>query len=199
MRAFYSWLFAFLAPIIPTLVDSAPTSISWSSPANDLSATGQRTASQRIALSADGTKATAIWTRGSSTSNQIVQSASATISGNSASWSAPIDLSGLVTYGAQVSLSSDGTKATAVWREGNNIKARSATITGNNAVWGSTSTLSSYTAQNPVLSLSSDGSTAIAVWEGSLAGHSIIQASTANISGNLANWATPNDLSLIHI
>ena len=80
-----------------------------------------------MVLSADGTKATAIWTSydGSST---IVQSVSATITGSTATWSTVANLSapGQYAFGPQVVLSADGTTATAIWSSYDG----SSTITG---------------------------------------------------------------------
>src|SRR5690606_32518664 len=106
------------------IIQSASATISgntasWSA-AQDLSATGQGAAIAEIAISSDGTMATAVWNRFDG-SNNIVQSASATISGNTASWSAVQDLSvaGQSATGQQITSSSDGTKATAVWSRSN--------------------------------------------------------------------------------
>jgi LPXTG-motif cell wall-anchored protein len=103
------------------IVQSASATITGStatwSTATDLSAPGQNSNDPRVALSADGTKATALWTRFDG-SNAIVQSVSATITGSAAAWSSPaVDLSapGQQANDSQLALSADGTKATAVW------------------------------------------------------------------------------------
>lgn len=190
MRAFIFWFFALTGLISPVIVHCAPISITWSSPANDLSATGQRTASEQIALSADGKKATAVWTRGTAGSNQIVQTASAIISGNSASWSTPTDLSVSGAYRAQVAVSSDGTRAIVVWDENPFIKCRLATISGNSASWGASFTLSSV-GTNGQVALSSDGTRATAVWLETTG----TKSRSATIIGNSAVWGVTNTLS----
>lgn len=170
---------------------------SWSS-AIDLSAVGGEAAHNQIAISSDGTKATAIWIR-SDGSNYIVQTASATISGNSASWSSVTDLSvtGLDGVSPQIALSSDGTKATAVWAHGGIIQAACASVSGNLASWSSTTDLSlgGEAAFSPQIALSSDGTKATAVWWRFDMGLGVIQTASATVSGNTASWSSVTDLT----
>ena len=170
----------------------------WST-ATDLSAIVQSAYYPQISLSSDGTRATAVWQRMNG-SSVIIQSASATISGNTATWSTATDLSatGQIAESPEISLSSDSTKATAVWRRGSGsnyiIQAASATISGNTATWSTATDLSAIgqSASYPQISLSSDGTRATAVWYSYNGSNNIIQSSsaTSNIPvPTLSEWA----------
>jgi len=176
-----------------TIIQSASATISggvalWGPVAN-LSATGQNALSPQVALSSDGTRATAVWRRLNGI-NIIIQSASATVSGVSASWGSVADLSATArdAYNPQVGLSSDGTKATAVWYRSNGsntiIQSASGTVSGGSASWGSVADLSAtgQSAFNPQVALSSDGTKATAVWSRSDGSNTIIQSSSANVA-----------------
>ena len=108
--------------------------VNWDTVSN-ISAGGANAYNPQITLSSDGTMATAAWSRHDG-SNTIIQSRSATISGNTATWGATttdLSASGEDAGNPKVTLSSDGTMATAVWfrNDGSNniIQSRSATIT----------------------------------------------------------------------
>lgn len=167
-----------------------------------VSVAGQDAEDSQIAISSDGTKATAIWYRSNGT-HEIVQSASATISGNSLSWGPITNLSanGQNASAAQIVLSSDGTQAAAVWYRNNGsnwiIQSATASISGNTANWSAATDLSveGQDTFTPQLALSSDGTKAAAIWGRSNGSNSIIQSSSAIISGNTASWSSVVDLS----
>ena len=173
----------------------------WSSPAVDLSAPGQNASFPQVALSADGTKATAIWRR--SDGSNAVQSASATLTGSTATWSTVTDLSapGQAASNLQVALSADGTKATAVWlrRDGSNdiVQTVSATITGSTATWSTVTNLSApgQNATGAQVAVSADGTKATAIWPRSNGSNRIVQSVSATITGSTATWSTVTDLS----
>src|SRR5262249_16085695 len=73
----------------------------------------------KVAISADGTKATAGWQRSNGTYT-IIQSSSAAIANNVAAWSSVIDLSSTGQNAGSVSigLSSGGSRASVVWSKG---------------------------------------------------------------------------------
>ena len=176
---------------------------SWSPPTT-LSAAGTQTQAQQIALSADGSRATAVWHQGAMGSRKV-QSAAATISGNSAQWSAAADLSvpGLEGIDPRVAVSGDGTRATAVWyydKDGTYwvVQAASATIDGNNATWGPPVDLSvtGRNASMPDIGLSADGSRATVVWTRYNGSRNIVQSVSGVIDGVTASWSSPVDLSL---
>jgi hypothetical protein len=190
-----------------SIIQSASATISgntatWSD-VNDLSAIGGSAYDPFVELSSDGTVSSVIWYRDDAEGDAITQSAIASISGNAASWGSVTDLSeaGEYSYGAHIALSSDGTKATAVWNryDGNfNInQSASATITGNTASWGSTVDISAdgSDSDTPYIELSSDGLIAVGVWEGRNGDFSVIQAALANIAGNTATWGALKNIS----
>lgn len=199
MRRLSLLFFAFLGLYAPEVVHPEVLSASWSTPPYDLSDGLVAAQAPRVEISSDGTKATAVWSRGASPSARVPQSASATISGNSAIWSAPIDLSANASASPtpQVSLSSDGTKAIAAWSGPNGvIQASSATISGNSATWSLPIDLSGTGAYSAQVSLSEDGTRATVVWARSNGSNYSMQASSATIVGNVANWASPVDISV---
>ena len=180
----------------------------WGAVTTDISASGQNASYPQIALSSDGTCATAVWQRWDG-SNYIVQSRSTTINGNTATWEAvttDLSASGQNAWIPEISRSSDGTMGTAVWYRfdgsRNIIQSRSATISGNTTTWGAVTTdlsVSGQNAQGAKIALSSDGTRAAAVWfrGGVVDGlKQIIQSRSAVISGNIATWSTvATDLS----
>ena len=176
--------------------------LTWSLP-TDLSATGRDAYEQQIALSADGSRATAVWYR-SNGSNRIIQTATATVSGNTATWGPVADLSatGGDAGGPQIGLSADGSRAIAVWSRHNGskwiIQTASATVSGNTASWGTVTNLSAIgqSADTPQIGLSADGSGATAVWSRYNGSNYIIQAASATISGNTASWGAVANLSV---
>ncbi len=180
------------------------------SAARSASADGD-TAMPQVALSADGSKATAIWVRNNGTYT-VVQSVSARIAGSVATWGAALDISAprATTDGAvaiaQVALSADGSKATTIWCRSNGLhrvtQSRSATISAGVATWGAVSDLSMLRTStsdgdtyNRQVALSADGSKAVAVWVRSNGLYGVVQSATATISGAVATWSAAQDLS----
>ena len=167
----------------------------------DLSAVGATAGQVHIALSADGTKATAVWTRHDNYSYFVAHSASATISGNTATWGATTDLSvvgGSAGY-PKVALSSDGTVATAIWRKDfgfyGTTQVATATISGSTATWSATGDLTtSGNGSSHQIAISSDGTKATAVWTDN-AGNVLIHTASATLTGNAATWSTPATIS----
>jgi len=166
----------------------------------------------QIALSADGTKATAVWQRWNGTI-YVVQSASATIAAGMATWGAVHDLSALRTAtndgnaGApQVALSADGTKATALWVRYNGtynvVQSASATISAGTATWGAVHDLSAPrsattdgNAYSPQIALSADGKKATAIWTRSNGTNYVVQSASATIAAGAVAWGATTDLS----
>jgi hypothetical protein len=171
----------------------------WSLPTT-VSAAGADVDAPQISVSADGTRATAIWQRGGYGS-RAVQTASATITGNTAQWSSVVDLStpGQDSIYPQVALSSDGTRATAMWSQKDGgtwiVRAASATISGNAATWGAPVTLSNpgESSAGGEVALSADGTRATSVWL-RLSGN-VIQSASGVIAGTTATWGSPVNLS----
>lgn len=160
----------------------------------------------RIKLSADGTRATAMWMFSTDVLNDfwVVQSACATISGNVATWGTPLNVSGTGAKadGAEVALSGAGTQAVAVWFRSNGSKfvVQSATgaVSGSTATWSVPINLSdtSQDATFPSVAISGDGTKATAMFARFNGTTSIVQSTSATISGNAASWSTPVNVSL---
>jgi outer membrane protein OmpA-like peptidoglycan-associated protein len=169
----------------------------------DLSADGQDAQTPQVALSSDGSKATAVWTRSNGT-NIILQSASATVSAGSATWGTTTDVSavGQNAINPQLALSADGSKATVVWTDASSdvIRSASATISAATATWGTIAEVSdgSRKAGEPQVAMSTNGSTAVAIWrwqDTSVTTDYLVQSEVASIAGTVQTWSTTNTLS----
>lgn len=154
-----------IAQAVPFTVNSGAANFGIT---EDLSDVGNYASEMHVGISSDGTKATTLWERYDGNAVRA-QSASATITSNAASWSAPIELdvftSGEYVEMSNIALSSDGTRAIAVWMQGGLVRSASATITANNASWGAPNAVSGSDAGRPQVALSADGSKAIAGWD----------------------------------
>jgi hypothetical protein len=178
-------------------------SITWSAPL-DLSAAGQNANNPKVAISSDGAKATAIWTRNNGSKN-IVQTSSAVINNNVASWSNVSDLSSTSKSAdsPDIKLTPDGTKATAVWKYDTygTIQSASATISGNTPTWGTVSDIFTTTGtwvEYSRIGLSNDGTKATAVWMHVIDGFFIVESASAIISGNSQTWGAVTHISELH-
>ncbi|MFM8304431.1 MAG: fibronectin type III domain-containing protein [Actinomycetota bacterium] len=180
------------------IIQSASATISgkaasWSAVA-DVSAGGGYAQIPEVAVSANGTRATATWYRAPNSGNYVAQTASATISGNTADWSAVTTLAATDrnSYDTQIRVSADGSRATALWyyNVGGTtwvVQAASATVVGKDASWSGTTTISGTETASPQLALSSDGTIAVAIWRRLGA----TESATAVISGASASWSSP--------
>lgn len=161
----------------------------------------------QVAISVDGSTAVAIWRM---PRNQV-QVRTATISGNTASWSSvrTLDTAPVFVSGPTVQISADGQSVTALWYSWNGstgvAKSASAVIAGGTATWSAVADLSTggrFTGAMR-LSLSEDGTRALAVWSRRDVGTPdvppippyLIEATTASISSGVATWTSPADLS----
>lgn len=158
-----------------------------------------------IALSRDGTRATAVWLEFVGLGKKQLKTSTATISGGAATWGSVMDLSAAdisVAYGI-VRMSADGSGALVVWHGTDSSKAsvvesRSATISGNTASWGAVTRLnrSSTEVGGAHLALSADGTRAYAVWGRSVKAEcSVAVGSFAIVSGASVSWGTPQQIS----
>ena len=164
----------------------------------------------QVALSANGARATAVWSGWDGQSNTMTaQSKSATILGNVATWNTATKLSDTTqnAHDTQVVLSSDGTKATALWSRFNGsamvLQSRSATIVGSAATWGAVSDLGetggpqdAAQEDRPQAAMSADGARVTALWllVGS-DGEALLQTGSATIAGTVAAWTEVSTLS----
>jgi Putative Ig domain len=194
------------APITtpPLAVAVSLTPQIWSTPPSNLSqpAYDFDPEGTQLTLSGDGTRAAAVWWFYDGT-NAKVQFSSAIINGNTADWIASVDISppGLEAGYPQIALSADGSKAIAIWQlyDGSNsvIQSAVASITGNQAIWSipETLTASGLDSESPQVALSPDGTKSIAIWQMYDGTHSVVQSSTATISGVTATWSSAVNLS----
>lgn len=183
--------------------------INWGTP-QDIAATQHWEPVADVAISADGSKAIVEWEDRLSPQAhslpELIKSATATIVGKVASWSAPTTISVSALAGYQhIALSDDGSRATITWIEtisaGDGdyvVQSRSAAISSNISSWGATVDVSPR--GNYVNSLdfvlSSDGSAATAMWSVGL-DTSYIQSSSAYITVNSAIWSSPKNLTAL--
>lgn len=115
----------------------------------------------QVAISADGTKATAIWSL-----DAQVFSASATITGGVATWGTPA----LVGDGGptkRIALSKDGTRAFSLSLNGSSsIHANYAVIDGTTQTWGTSTAIGSSgrAVNSPIATLAADGLSGTSLW-----------------------------------
>ncbi len=168
---------------------------SWGAPI-DLSAVGQSAFFPQLAMDSSGTNAIAIWYRNNG-SNNIIQTSYSTDSG--ASWSTPINLTatGLDAGAPEVTMSSDGLKAMAVWyrSNGSNDIVQTSYSTDSGASWSASINLSAsgQNASSPQIAMNSVGSKAVAIWVRSDGSNDIIQAVSTADGG--ITWNSSTDLS----
>lgn len=168
----------------------------------------------KVRVSTDGTKATAVWAIQKSKTVEVLQTSSATISGNIATWGAPVGFSvpssGGTTGGA-LAMSEDGATGALVWTEAStdsssgkavttySVKAASGVIAGTTATWGRATRLSGtgQIAKNAAIAISSAGTAATAVWQRSDGKTDIVQTRSGLISGTTSSWGSVTDLSAV--
>jgi hypothetical protein len=149
-----------------------------------LSDPGDSAGASQVAISNDGSRATAVWSQRTGSNTYVVQARSATITETTGAWDATTDLSAASgsANSPDVAVSSNGQLATAVWAyaSGSNsvnvIQASNAYLNSGTMSWSSRVDLSassatpapdpsdSYGGFTPQLGLSSDGLVASTVW-----------------------------------
>lgn len=189
---------------LPTGQAHAYPLATWSGPFG-VSTPGIMAADPKLAMSSDGTRATAIW-RNYNGSN-TVRTASAVLTGSSAAWGSitdltPPDFNGI--GGSDVAVSADGTRAVAVWSGTSGgayvTRAASAVISGNSATWGTPWTLSSPgpDAVGPKITLSATGGQATAAWASGGSRQFGLVTASGSISGTSSSWSAPVELVAAH-
>lgn len=182
---------------------------SWG-PVSALSAVGTHVDDAKVQISVDGTEAVAVWVAQDPTLKvSVVESSSATIAGNVASWGGVTRLSSTTGPVANpaLSLSTDGTRAYAVWERYppastrsvcRSVVGRSADVTGQTASWGSVQQISDQGSctEDPEIGMSTSGGSVTVVWAKTASGGvSIVRARTGALNGTTASWGGITDLS----
>jgi hypothetical protein len=184
------------------------TTASWGS-ITDLSAPGFYSKNPTVAVSADGTKATAVWARavvdstGRAVAPILVRTRSASISGNAADWGATTVLSSTTDSSGDplVGMSSDGTSVTATWirRTATNfaVESSSASVVGNVASWGTSTSVSGdgKAFRRHFLSVSPDGSKALSTWIRIVGSTLVGQGSSGVVSSANQLWGSVFNIS----
>ena len=160
-----------------TIIQSStrPSGGSWSTPADDLSASGQNASAPQVTVDADGT-AIAVWGRSNGT-NTIIQSSTRPSGG---SWSAPEDLSEPLGSAIQPQVTVDPTGlATAVWKryDGSNNIIQSS-MRPSDGSWSDPADNLSLPLQDafaPQIAAGANGRV-VAVWEQGNGSNTIIQS-----------------------
>lgn len=149
-----------------------------------LSDPGDSAGSSQVAISNDGSRATAVWSQQTGSNTYVARARSATIAGTTGTWDVATDLSAASgsANSPDVAVSGNGQLATAVWAyaSGTNsvnvIQASNAYLNGSTMSWSSRVDLSASSATpaanpsdpyggfTPQLGLSSDGLVASTVW-----------------------------------
>ncbi len=166
----------------------------------------------RMAVSADGTKATVAWLRAKRqgrTEVYVVFSASGVINGTTVVWgkATKVAVTGETDTsdtgpGLDLAMSADGTRATAIWNfienDERTIQAASSVIKGDTATWGEATSIGTGVVWGSAthVTLSADGTTAVAVWQhDTKRGKWVIQTASASIAGTAATWGKATQLS----
>lgn len=184
------------------------TTATWGS-VQDLTATGD-VESVNLGLSSNGTRATVVWVYSGSGTNESVESRSATISGNTATWGTKSTPRSSPAYvgEASVALSTDGTKAAAIWKYKEpgtstyGIQASVASVSGASATWSAVSSLTdpsdSRETDYPHIAISGNGSKVFPIWQREDAAGSsvyIIESKVGSVSGNTPTWGSTSSVS----
>ena len=165
--------------------------VTWSTPANNVSAAGGDAFDPQISVDAAGT-AIAIWRRNNG-SNSIVQSASSTDGG--VNWSTPANNLSAIGRNAvepQISVDAAGT-AIAIWRryDGIDFIVQSASSTDGGVTWSTPAnnlSLTGGSAVEPQISVNAAG-TAVAAWIRFNGSNNIVQSASSTDGG--VTWSTP--------
>lgn len=169
---------------------------------SNLSTTDAGVDKLRLKMSADGTRASAIWIYNDGAQTSI-QTASARINRDAATWGPVTTLSapGQSSVGPDLALSPDGTRAIAVWQRSNGTvavaQAACAAISGSTATWGTVQDVSDLAGNAflPQVAMSTDGSMAITGWHREVGGMRVATVRAATISNRIATWGSATDLS----
>jgi hypothetical protein len=143
-----------------------------------------------LRLSADGTRVIAVSTSSLPDWSSSVQSASATITGSSATWSSPEDISPVGNgFSPKVALSKNGAIATAIWNLNGSgglvVQSSTASIVNGIAGWASVpTTLSTEGGFSflPRIAMSAESTTAVAVWSAFAGNDSFVRSALARFS-----------------
>jgi hypothetical protein len=150
----------------------------------------------RIAASADGTRATAVWY--SQEGGRLVIRAASTRDGG-ARWTNPAALSapGEDAFSPDVALSANGESVAVAWVrfDGQSYQVQSSTSTSGGSAWSKPAVVSASAIglHSPRVVSSEDGATLHAAWESSAGGEYVVQAASSSNRGS--GWSTPRDLS----
>lgn len=174
---------------------------SWSA-TQTLSAPGFDARSPKVKLSADGSRATAAWAR-TTDEGVVIESASATIEGNVATWGPTTTVSAPTSsaYHPDLSISADGSRAGAIWvvdATDNALVSSFATIDGNRAQWGAPVDIVPQGGDTSgilttKLLMSEDGTHATAAWTAEDVTPDwsylwLLSTATASVDGTTPDW-----------
>lgn len=173
---------------------SADAGHTWSAD-TDLTAVGRAVSHPEIAMSRDGSVASAVWSRSDGT-NMIIQVRTSTDGG--ATWGSATDLSspGNDASLPQIAMSDDGMRQTVTWRRNNGSYEVVQVGTSNDGgvTWSSPVDLSGAGAAiEPAIAMSADGLRQSVTWRRTNGTHYVVQVRTS-LDG-AASWTAAADLS----
>ncbi len=185
------------AALATTALAATPVDVQWSAP-QAISTTptpGGSLQNGRVASSADGADAVAIWAQYQGDSKFRVWSANTHDAGST--WGAPSPLSadGVNAEFPDIAVSDDGERATAIWYA--SAMAGQAVRSASSSDGGDTWTPKTIagpvsTSRNPQLAGSADGTRVVAIW-GEYATQDVLRIAHSSDGG--ITWSTPADLS----
>lgn len=168
-------------------------------PVGEVSDPGTAVGNPSVALSDDGSTAVVVWQDNSGLG--VVRAAVGSVESVSASWGTPGDVNaagGAAVDAPLITLSDDGSLATAVWQGANRTESASASVAGTTAVWGDVSLLGPVgeISKQPDLAASADGQLVAAVWSRSDGAHFRVQSASARVNSHgVQDWGSVTTLS----
>lgn len=108
-----------------------------------------------------------------------------------------VSVTGAVTERPALAFSGDGSTAVVAWDRAGRVEVAVGSVQGGTATWSAPTGISDPNgyAYGAVVAISSDGSTVVASWLRNDGLHFRVQAVTGTITGGVASWGIPVDLS----
>lgn len=190
---------------VDTVIKAATATVSdgtstWSA-TQDLTSGGEDASVPQLVVSADGASATAIWQR-TSGSDVVVETRSASIASNIASWGATTALSsGVDATAPQLAANTDASLVSAIWVANDGatslVSSASALVGGASATWSAPHNVTSAAmAATPKIDASDSGTSISAIWGHSDAGAFVFQSASGTVDPGTGTqtWGSATDL-----
>lgn len=170
----------------------------WSTPV-EVSNGGSYAAQPRVAIADNGSRAIVVWRSVTLGQPNRILSSTIDFGVTPPTWSAQSTVQEGRLVEPRVSITSDGTRALALWTQmadaGSEIAGAVASISGSGPTWSTSTVLSNAGADQPNLTLQQTGTTAVAVWVEPTDSGSAVKASYLSVAANGITGSTPATLT----